>query len=203
MLAVAFSPGGDWLASGGVDGKLRFWRVDTGQLLWERDTLAELSEKARMRLGLASGRPSVITSVAFSPDGKRIASGSACWQPDNVNAGGLIQRWDAPSGRPAGEPMHPPVGAAISVAFSPSLDGEANNRIASGDSDYYVRLWDADSPDGRQFGGPLRGHQNGVVIVGFTPDGSRIVSGSVDGTVRIWPNPPTKAPSDALRDKLA
>jgi WD40 repeat protein len=203
VLAVAFSPGGDWLASGGVDGKLRFWRVDTGQLLWERDTLTELSEKARMRLGLASGRPSVITSVAFSPNGKRIASGSACWQPDNVNAGGLIQRWDAPSGRPAGEPMHPPVGAAISVAFSPSLDGEANNRIASGDSDYYVRLWDADSPDGRQFGGPLRGHQNGVVSVGFTPDGSRIVSGSVDGTVRIWPNPPTKAPSDALRDKLA
>jgi WD40 repeat protein len=202
VLAVAFSPGGDWLASGGVDGKLRLWRVDTGQLLWERDTLAELSEKARRRLGLASGRPSVITSVAFSPDGRRIASGSADWRADG-GAGGVIQRWDTASGRPAGEPMHPPEGGVIAVAFSPRRDGKADNRIASGDSDYYVRLWDADSPAGKQLGAPRRLHQNGVVSVAFTPDASRIVSGSVDGTVRIWPNPPTEAPKDALRDKLA
>ena len=46
VLAVAFGPGGDWLASGGVDGKLRLWRVDTGQPLWECDTLAgELSKR--------------------------------------------------------------------------------------------------------------------------------------------------------------
>jgi len=89
------------------------------------------------------------------------------------------------------------------VAFSSRPDGETDNRIASGDSDYYVRLWDADSPEGKQLGGPLRGHQDGVVSVAFTPDASRIVSGSVDGTVRIWPNPPTMAPRDALRDKLA
>ena len=51
-------------------------------------------------------------------------------------------------------------------------------------------------------GGPLRGHQNGVVSVAFTPGAKCIVSGSMDGTVRIWPNPPTQAPEDALRDKL-
>lgn len=202
VLAVAFSPQGDRMASGGVDGMLRVWGAN-GQLLWERDTLAELSNQTRWRLGLASGRPSVITSVAFSADGKRIASGTADWQPDNVNAGGVIQRWDAGSGQSAGDPMHPPVGGVMAVAFSPSLDEQADSRIASGDSDYYVRLWNADSPNGEQFGGPLRGHQNGVVSVAFTPDASRIVSGSVDGTVRIWPNPPTKAPRDALRDKLA
>ena len=81
--------------------------------------------------------------------------------------------------------MHPPEGAAISVAFSPRRDGKAGGRIASGDSDYYVRLWDADSPAGKQLGAPRRLHQNGVVSVAFTPDASRIVSGSVDGTVRI------------------
>ena len=91
----------------------------------------------------------------------------------------------------------------MAVAFSPSRAEQADSRIVSGDSDYYVRLWDANSPEGNQLGGPLRGHQNGVVSVAFTPDASRIVSGSVDGTVRIWPNPPTKAPRDALRDKLA
>jgi WD40 repeat protein len=202
VLAVAFSPQGDRLVAGGVDGKLRLWRMDTGELLWERDTLAELSGQTRRRLGLASGRPSIITSVAFSPDGKRIASGSADWRPDE-SSGGVIQRWDAVTGQPAGEPMHPPEGGVMAVAFSPRLAGKAANRIVSGDSDYHVRLWDADSPVGKQLGAPFRGHQNGVVSVAFTPDGARIVSGSVDGTVRIWPNPPLEAPKDALRQKLA
>jgi WD40 repeat protein len=88
------------------------------------------------------------------------------------------------------------------VAFTPRVGGQEANRIASGDSDYQVRLWDADAPGAKQLGGPLRGHQNGVVSVAFTPGGSCLVSGSVDGTVRIWPNPPTQAPRDALRDKL-
>jgi WD40 repeat protein len=202
VLAVAFSPQGDKLVSGGVDGKLRLWRAATGPPLWERDILHEISAQTKARLNLASGRPAVITSVAFSPDGKLIASGSSDWRTDE-SPGGAIQRWDTASGRPAGEPMHPPEGSVIAIAFSPQVAGRAANRIASGDSDYQVRLWDADSRAGKQLGGPLRGHQNGVVSVAFAPGGSCIVSGSVDGTVRIWPNPPTVAPRDALRDKLA
>jgi WD40 repeat protein len=202
VLAVAFNPRGDRLASGGVDGKLRFWDPTTGRQLWERDTMLALSEQTRRRFDLASGRPAVITSVAFNPDGTRIASGSSSWRPDE-SPSGVIQRWDAATGQPAGEPMHPPEGSVTAVAYSPQVAGKEASRIVSGDSDYTVRLWDADSPAGEQLGGPLRGHQNGVVSVAFTPGASCIVSGSVDGTVRIWPNPPTKAPEDALRDKLA
>jgi WD40 repeat protein len=202
VLAVAFNPRGDRLASGGVDGKLRFWDPTTGRQLWERDTLLALSDQTRRRVDLASGRPAVIASVAFSPDGTRIASGSSNWRPKEI-ASGVIQRWDAASGKPAGEPMHPPEGSVIAVAYSPQVAGKEASRIVSGDSDYTVRLWDADSPAGEQLGGPLRGHHNGVMSVAFTPGASCIVSGSVDGTVRIWPNPPTKAPKDALRDKLA
>ena len=201
VLAVAFDPQGDRMVSGGVDGKLRLWRVDTGEQLWERDTLLALSDQTKSRLDLATGRPAVITSVAFSPDGKRIASGSSNWRSDE-SPSGVIQRWDTTSGQPAGEPIHPPEGSVIAVAFSPWAGGNEANRIASGDSDYQVRLWDADSSAAKELGGPLRGHQNGVVSVAFTPGASCIVSGSVDGTVRIWPNPPTEAPKDALRDKL-
>ena len=201
VLAVAFNPRGDRLVSGGVDGKLRLWDPATARQVWERDTLLALSEQTRRRFDLASGRPAVITSVAYSPDGTRIASGSSNWRPYESPTG-LIQRWDAATGQPAGEPMHPPEGSVMAVAYSPQVAGKEASRLVSGDSAYAVRLWDADSPAGEQLGGPLNGHQNGVVSVVFSPDAACTVSGSGDGTVRIWPNSPTKAPKDALRDKL-
>jgi WD40 repeat protein len=96
-----------------------------------------------------------------------------------------------------------PEGSVMAVAFSPPTAGRAQNRIAAGDSDYTVRLWDADSSAAKEMGAPLRGHQIGVISVAFTPWARCIVSGSMDGTVRIWPNAPTATPRDALRDKLA
>ena len=202
ILAVAFNPHGDSMAAGGVDGKLRLWHVDGGRQLWGHDTLDQLSSETRSQFHLAVGRPGVVTSVAFSPDGIRIASGSSMWRADETPSG-VIQRWDTATGRPSGEPMHPPEGSVMAVAFSPPTAGRAANRIAAGDSDYTVRLWDADSSAAKEMGAPLRGHQNGVISVAFTPGARCIVSGSMDGTVRIWPNAPTATPRDALRDKLA
>ena len=114
--------------------------------------------------------PSDVNTVAFSPDGGRIVSGSG---------DGTVRVWDAGSGQPIGAPLTGHTDKVYSVAFSP--DGR---RIASGSGDKTVRLWDATS--GQPLGAPLTGHTNQVYSVAFSPDGRRIASGSGDKTVRLW-----------------
>ena len=70
-------------------------------------------------------------SVAFSPDGHRLASGSA----DNT-----VRMWNADTGQPIGDPLTGHTNTVYSVAFSP--DG---HRLASASGDKTVRLWDADT----------------------------------------------------------
>lgn len=108
-------------------------------------------------------------SVAFSPDGKRLAS----------THGRYLQLWDAETWKPIGDFMEGHTADAKSVAFSP--DGTL---IASTGADETIRLWDAETR--RPIGQPMRGHEGIVFPLAFSPDGSRIVSGSADKTIRLW-----------------
>jgi len=116
------------------------------------------------------GHSDPVESIAFSPDGSRIVSGSS----DKT-----IRLWDAETGDPIGKPLEGHSSSVNSVGFSP--DG---SRIVSGSFDKTIRLWDAATGD--PIGKPLEGHSSRVDSVAFSPDGSRIVSGSWDKTIRLW-----------------
>lgn len=112
-LAVAFSPGGKRIVSAHHK-TVRVWDAKTGQ---KNLTL--------------TGHARTVSSVAYSPDGKRIASGSC----DNT-----VRLWDADSGREL-LTLQAHDDFVTAVAFSP--DG---CRLASGSSDETIRIWDARPP---------------------------------------------------------
>ncbi|VDB86422.1 unnamed protein product [Peniophora sp. CBMAI 1063] len=173
----------------------------------------EYCAKVTRTVRVLTGHYLAVSSVAFSPDGTRIASGSY----DNT-----IRIWDAVTGETVGKPLQGHTDWVWSVAFSPDgvyvvsgsddrtvrvwdvekgqavwtpFEGHTDwvrsvvfspdgKRVVSGSCDATLRIWDAET--GQTVGGPLEGHTNSVWSVAFSPDGSRVVSGSGDQTIRIW-----------------
>ncbi len=109
-----------------------------------------------------------VYSVAFSPDGKRLATGSF----DST-----VKLWDAATGQET-LTLKGHVNGVCSVAFS--ADGK---RLATGSFDRTVKLWDA--AIGQEML-TLKGHDNSVPSVAFSPDGKWLATGSHDRTVKLW-----------------
>lgn len=192
VMAVAISPDGQTIASGGVDDTIRTWNLDSGELL---RTL--------------TGHTKPINSLAITPDGQFLVSGSddasiRVWQLSSgkpirilrehtrdvttvaIGRGNLlasgsedrtVRLWRMETGELV-RTLSGLAGMVRSVTISP--DGQT---LASGGLDNQVKLWNL------QTGALLRtlqGHLNSVNAVVISPDGHTIASGSKDRTIRLW-----------------
>jgi len=194
MRVVAFSPCGHRLASGGWDGAVIVWDAEKGEAL------------LRMQ-GDAKGS----SSLSFSADGARLASGTSSgaihvW---NATTGALIRTTPAVLNYFVGSVSFSPIGNHILASggggvMSHIWDVDSGEKIRSIGGRWFVEF----SPDGRSIAtasatdgrevnlmdvqsGAVRvrmvGHLEYVRCASFSPtDGSRLASGSNDGTCRVW-----------------
>ncbi|KAJ2920040.1 hypothetical protein MD484_g253, partial [Candolleomyces efflorescens] len=138
-----------------------------------KDFLDSLTDEVNCLYEL-QGHRSFVATVAISPDGRYIVSGSF----DD-----RIRIWDLKTGTQVGEPLQGHTSDVTSVAISPD---NSDRYVVSGSDDNTIRKWDIKT--GQMVGEPLRGHPSsgGVWSVAISADGKSIISGSDDGTICLW-----------------
>ena len=169
--SVAFSPDGRILASAFCysDGSASAAQGDPSETSSGAVELWDLTSGQMVR-SVQEHAPCSL-SVAFSPDGRTLASG---------NADGTIELWDVSSGEPK-RTLRGHDGPVTAVAFSPI--SHVGHVLASGSSDHSVKIWDAANGTVIR---TLLGHTGAITRVVFSSDGHMLASVSRDKTARLW-----------------
>ena len=193
VLAYVYSPDGESIAAGLVNGKIAVNSTSSSEILW-----------------ILEGHSNRVRSVVYSSDGSQIVSGSddgtvrfwdiqsgTCTHVLNEHGGGVtsvaysprgdqlasasedmtVKLWDVQ----AGECRHVWIGhngPVTGIIYSPIGD-----QIASNSLDFTVRLWDTEAGMCLHV---LRGHEDTIERFAYSPQGDQVASASHDKTVRLW-----------------
>jgi WD40 repeat protein len=172
---IAFSPDGQLLASSDADGDVQIWNVDTGQSV---QTLFGGASPGEYLDQASSGE-----EVAFSPDGKIVASGSV---------DGYARIWNVATGTLVGQPIA--VDSATSTYTDHAVNAVAFDKkgllLATASSDGNIKLWNPVT--GTEVGkpmpvpaGPYRRNADATAVA-FSPDGRLLAAGGTAASVSLW-----------------
>jgi WD40 repeat protein len=201
---LALSPDGTQLAAAGLDQSLRLWNVADGQERWSqpgRDPATAIcfsGDGTRLAVGGWMGRIRIldaatggelgalraagglISSVAFSVDAARllVTSHDGGVRVYAVDSGKLLANL-RDGARQFPIAALAPDGRSVAIAYGES----PMSRLTGETPDTSIRLWrlDAAAPDLT-----LPGHDGAVTWVGWTPDGTRVISASNDRSLKVW-----------------
>ena len=194
LLDVSFSSDGKSVATGATDSEVQIWNEDghvnrrlAGHDSWIMCVVFHPSDPSSLATGSIDGTARLwnifdgtskqfapgdgpVWSVAFSPDGNSLATGSG---------GGLISRWDLRDAKGAPMVRFPSDrGSVWSIRFSP--DGKW---ITAGCQDGSIQIRDLVGTDVMQLTGV---HEGQILSLSFTPDGRFLASGSSEGRICVW-----------------
>ncbi|KIK33463.1 hypothetical protein CY34DRAFT_99550 [Suillus luteus UH-Slu-Lm8-n1] len=161
---IALSPDGKKVVCGSLDGAVRLWDIDTCKVIakW-------------------TGHTRIVGSVCWSRDGRRVLSGSS---------DGTARQWDVESGETVLELMETGHAQVWAVAYLPDMtliatggmDGPSMSTI-DGKKEYSIKIWDAKTG---MLVATLNGHKHPVCCLAWTADGTALISGSYDSSIRKW-----------------